>query len=164
MKNGSNFAAAINAAHASVEQAKRDGVRHAIECGRLLQQAKATVAHGQSDAWVSKQCSFSMRTAQLYMRVAKHVGDDPAKAQRVADLSLREIGRALSDRPVSRPQKRLSDPAQADLHGMLALWYQGKPEWRDEFLRRLCDEADRQGVPPAQVVFRENGAGREAEE
>jgi hypothetical protein len=36
---------------------------------------------------------------------------------------------------------------------MLGLWYQGKPEWRDEFLRRLRAEADRQGVPPEQVVF-----------
>lgn len=40
MSNGSNIAVAINAARASVEQAKREGVRHVIECGRLLQQAR----------------------------------------------------------------------------------------------------------------------------
>ena len=58
MSNGSNIAAAINAAHASVEQAKREGVRHAIECGRLLHEAKATVTHGQWDAWVRSSVRF----------------------------------------------------------------------------------------------------------
>src|SRR5688500_15552821 len=96
MNTGSNIAAAINAAHASVEQAKRDGVKHAIECGRLLSEAKATVAHGEWNAWVAGNCTFSMRTAQLYMKVAAYVGTDPAKAQRVADLSLRDIARLIS--------------------------------------------------------------------
>ncbi|MER8745838.1 DUF3102 domain-containing protein [Mesorhizobium sp. M1004] len=108
MSNGSNIAVAINAAHASVEQAKREGVRHVIECGRLLQQAKTTQPHGQWDAWVSDNCSFSMRTAQLYMKVAKHVGDDPAKAQRVADLNLRVLARL---KPSERPARTYGAPS-----------------------------------------------------
>lgn len=32
----SNIASAINAAHAGVEAAKREGARYAVECGRLL--------------------------------------------------------------------------------------------------------------------------------
>lgn len=35
----SNIASAINAAHAGVEAAKREGARYAVECGRLLVQA-----------------------------------------------------------------------------------------------------------------------------
>lgn len=89
--NGSNIAAAINAAHEQVEVAKRQAVVRAIECGKLLAEAKATVKHGEWDSWLEANCTFSARTARLYMKAAKHVGDDPAKWQRVADLSLREL-------------------------------------------------------------------------
>ncbi|MCJ2144715.1 hypothetical protein [Methylobacterium sp. E-066] len=46
----SNIAGAINAAHAGVEAAKREGARYAVECGRLLDQAKETGPHGGWDA------------------------------------------------------------------------------------------------------------------
>ena len=36
MNPQSNIAGAINAAHEKVEQSKRQGVKYAIECGRLL--------------------------------------------------------------------------------------------------------------------------------
>ncbi len=98
-----------------------------------------------------------MRTAQLYMRVAAHVGDDPAKAQRVADLSLRELGKAISDtRPAKAP---LSDADQAALHEMMAIWYRDKPEWREQWLDRLHREAEKQRVSPSKVVFPESGGG-----
>jgi hypothetical protein len=49
-------------------------VVHAIEYGRLLSEAKATVQHGQWDNWIRVNCSFAARTAQLYMRAHKHLG------------------------------------------------------------------------------------------
>jgi hypothetical protein len=97
---GSNIAAAINAAHDQVEASKREAVKHAIDCGRLLIEAKATAKHGEWDAWVSQHCSFSMRTAQLYMKAFRHVGDDPLKAQRVADMSLRDLA-AFMAQPIA---------------------------------------------------------------
>lgn len=92
----SNIAGAINAAHEAVETAKRQVAASARECGRLLAEAKETVAHGGWDAWVQEHCRFSMRTAQLYMRIYRETKDDDAKAQRVADLSIREIARELA--------------------------------------------------------------------
>jgi hypothetical protein len=137
----SNIAAMVNAEHAAVESAKRQGVRHAIECGRLLSEAKATSPHGQWDEWVKDNCNFSARTAQLYMRVFRHVGDDPAKAQRVADLSLREIAKMIStpgDKP--KAKRELTREERADLDKLLALWYAAPVPWRigftDELLKR----------------------------
>lgn len=92
----SNIAGAINAAHEAVESAKRQVAASARECGRLLAEAKETVAHGGWDAWVQEHCRFSLRTAQLYMRIYRETKDDDAKAQRVADLSIREIARELA--------------------------------------------------------------------
>ncbi len=42
----SNIAIAINAAHDRVEIRKREGTESAMEAGRLLIEAKSTVAHG----------------------------------------------------------------------------------------------------------------------
>ncbi len=93
----SNIAGAINAAHNKVETANLDSIRYATEAGRLLIQAKATVAHGAWIDWVKTNCSFSARTAQLYMRVADYLADDdPAKTQRVAHLGLGELDRELT--------------------------------------------------------------------
>src|SRR5690349_8922276 len=58
--------ALINAEHGKVEAAKAAAMEH---CGRLLAQAKETVPHGRWNAWVRANCAFSVRTAQLYMRL-----------------------------------------------------------------------------------------------
>lgn len=142
----SNIAAAINAAHERVEAAKQEGVRHAIECGKLLLAAKDTVEHGGWEAWVKAHCAFSPRTAQLYMRVAKHVGDDPAKAQRVADFSLREAARATASR-------RLPDKANASLHQVLALWFESTAEVRRRFARHIFEQGDISESELAQLLM-----------
>ena len=139
---GSNIASAINAAHAGVEAAKREGARYATECGRLLSQAKDTVPHGGWDAWLRLNTTVSPRTAQLYMRIARHVGDDPAKAQRVAGLSLREAAaeavvtkRALKPKPLNP----LTPEEQAQLAELMEAWAEAKdrPEWKEMFAREI---------------------------
>ena len=138
----SNIASAINAAHAGVEAAKREGARYAVDCGRLLASAKETVPHGGWDAWLRLNTTVSPRTAQLYMRIARHVEGDPAKAQRVAGLSLREAAaeatvakRALRPEPVNP----LSPEEQAWLSEVLEVWSERKdhPESKEAFAREL---------------------------
>ncbi|HEV2517918.1 MAG TPA: DUF3102 domain-containing protein [Devosia sp.] len=128
----SNIAGAINDAHANVEKAKRQAVVFAIECGKLLEQAKATVPHGSWKPWLAEHCTFSERTAQLYMKVAKHVGHDPAKAQRVADLSLRELA-VLMAKP-SRDEREAGD--------LLAVWYGTENASRIQFAAELLERGD----------------------
>jgi hypothetical protein len=87
----------INAEHAKAEAAARSAVDHALRAGELLIEAKGQCQHGEWGAWIQEHCEFSERTAQVYMRVARELPklDDP-KAQRVADLPLRDVSRLLA--------------------------------------------------------------------
>ncbi|WP_264051657.1 DUF3102 domain-containing protein [Methylobacterium flocculans] len=139
---GSNIAGAINAAHAGVEAAKREGARYAVECGRLLGEAKATVPHGGWDAWLRLNTTVSPRTAQLYMRIARHVESDPAKAQRVAGLSVREAAaEATVTKRALRPEPAnpLSVEEQAWLTELMDAWAEAKdrPDFKEAFVREI---------------------------
>jgi hypothetical protein len=100
----SDLAARIRAAH----QAVGDAMKHAIAAGELLIEAKEQVAHGEWLPWLEKHCELSGRTAQAYMRLARELGKmDPAKAQRVADLSVREAVKQIAHdvrKVVQRPE------------------------------------------------------------
>lgn len=142
---GSNIASAINAAHAGVEAAKREGARYAVECGRLLLEAKETVPHGGWDAWLRLNTTVSPRTAQLYMRIARHVEGDPAKAQRVADLSVREAAaEAAGERRRAVKNKPLSPEGEAQLAELMKAWDEAKdkPQWKEAFARELFKRGD----------------------
>jgi hypothetical protein len=118
----SNIACPINAAHAGVEAAKREGARYAVECGRLLAQAKDTVAHGGWDAWLRLNTTVSPRTAQLYMRVARHVEGDPAKAQRVAGLSVREAAAEATEPKRTATRKPMPPEVEHDFAELMKVW------------------------------------------
>ena len=136
----SNIAGAINAAHAGVEAAKREGARYATECGRLLIQAKETVPHGGWDAWLRLNTTVSPRTAQLYMRIARHVERDPAKAQRVAGLSVREAAaEATGPKRSTAARKLLSPEGEMWLTELRTLWDEApeKPQWKEDFAREI---------------------------
>ncbi len=93
-----DLAAQINHAHAEVEERIRAAVPHAIRAGELLLQAKAELPHGAFGNWISENCVFSERTAQGYMRLSRILPTlDSAKAQRVAEMPLREAMRELAD-------------------------------------------------------------------
>ncbi|MGN7126316.1 DUF3102 domain-containing protein [Methylorubrum thiocyanatum] len=139
----SNIASAINAAHAGVEAAKREGARYAVECGRLLAQAKETVPHGGWDAWLRQNTALSPRTAQLYMRIARHVEGDPIKAQRVAGLSVREAAaETAKPRRLTVARRPLSPEGEEWLAGFEALWAEALPECKELFAREIHARGD----------------------
>jgi hypothetical protein len=78
---------------------------HACSAGELLIQAKAKAGHGKWLSWLQDECELSVRTASLYMRLAKHrVGIEAQIGNAVADLTLRGA------------IKLLSSPRQSDPH------------------------------------------------
>ena len=88
----------VEAAHRAAQADARSALEHAARCGELLIEAKRAVGHGGWEAWISANCSFSTRTAQGYMRLTRKIPTlEPAKAQRVAGLPLREALRAVAD-------------------------------------------------------------------
>ena len=80
-----------------VEQADasmRDAVVHAIRAGDLLLEAKAMTGHGKWLRWVKANLAFDARTAQMYMRVAKHRED----AKRLSHLGISGVLKELARR------------------------------------------------------------------
>lgn len=59
-------AAAINAALAKCDVAATETLRWMIEAGRLLQEVRAKLPHGEYETWVRANCRVSLRMARLY--------------------------------------------------------------------------------------------------
>ena len=64
--------ALIRLGHNQVETALLTAVVRAIETGKALIAAKKQVGHGNFENYVTIECRFTVRTAQNYMRLAKH--------------------------------------------------------------------------------------------
>jgi hypothetical protein len=102
-----DLAVRIKAEHEAVSIALKDSVRHAIEAGTLLLEAKAQLEHGQWLPWLRDHCTISERTAQLYMRCAKSRDEIEEQIRNgVADLSLSEAAAILA---LSSDMKKLLD-------------------------------------------------------
>jgi len=93
----SDLAVRINAEHEKVKDALQRGAMHAIEAGRLLMQAKATVQHGEWLDWIGTNCQFAHRTAETYMRLAEGAHLLEANSQRAANMTYREAVRLIAE-------------------------------------------------------------------
>jgi hypothetical protein len=78
----------INHAHEECASALRRGLRHALEAGRLLLEAKAALPHGAWLPWLRANCKVPERTAQRYMRLAR---DLPALLEAENSASLADL-------------------------------------------------------------------------
>lgn len=85
-----DLAERINQAHQRCEAALRSGLQHALECGRLLSQAKSQLAHGEWLPWLCNNCEVTPRAAQGYMRVASRWPELAQNAKRVSHLPYRQ--------------------------------------------------------------------------
>jgi hypothetical protein len=77
----------INDEHQQAEAAAQSAIYHALEAGRLLNEAKGLVPHGQWLPWLQEHCSVTPRSAQIYMKLARELGD---KYETVSHLTMRE--------------------------------------------------------------------------
>ena len=94
-----DLAGQINREHVQAEQSARTALTHALKAGELLLTAKAQVGHGAWLDWLRDNCKVSGRTAQAYMRLARELPKlDDSKAQRVADMPLRQALAALTEK------------------------------------------------------------------
>lgn len=76
----------INSEQIQVEQAVRQVVIHAYQCGVLLTEAKQKVSHGQWGQWLKDNCIVGQRMAQNYMRLAANYSPETLPV----DSSIRE--------------------------------------------------------------------------
>lgn len=99
MNDLSNYAGQIRTEHELAKSKYREATQHAINCGNYLAEVKQQLPHGQYTHWVRNNCTFSIRTAQIYMRLA-------SKAQRVAHLPIRQAVELLAaPRSLTNSQK-----------------------------------------------------------
>jgi len=61
----------LKAEHAAVGTALRRSVERSMAAGDILLEAKAQLGHGEWLPWLAS-CDISERTAQRYMRLARH--------------------------------------------------------------------------------------------
>ena len=88
------LAESINREHAAAESTARTALSHAINAGKMLAEAKTAVGHGAWSAWVADNCRFSLRTAQVYVRLAADA-DGLTNAQATALLTITDAVRLL---------------------------------------------------------------------
>jgi hypothetical protein len=67
-----DLAERANAEHHACLTSIRTALAHATACGEILERIKKLVERGQWLSWVKDNLEFSERTAQVYMRLAKH--------------------------------------------------------------------------------------------
>jgi Protein of unknown function (DUF3102) len=107
IQQGANLTALagqINEAHARKEaalegvvKAAADALTHARDAGGLLLEAKAAVQHGEWLPWLQANVCFSLRTAQMYMKVSQGWEYLEAKCATVAHLGLRQAMALLTE-------------------------------------------------------------------
>jgi DUF3102 family protein len=107
------LAARINAEHRACVSAMVDTLEHAMNAGYLLREAKAECPHGRWLRWLEDNFEGSVRTAQVYMRLARdRFLLPPANAQGSALLSIDGALRALVEAKDTTPIVDLTARAQ----------------------------------------------------
>ena len=145
-----NLAAEINAAFADARTKAaaattdaRQAVTRALECGRLLNRQKETLAHGAWQPWLAAHCpDISFPTARRYMKLSKH-----SHETLLADAAgLRQAYLAtgvLPDTPRHRPAPDADTPTVGFVRGLdlFRRWFNTRIE--QEPLARWTPEARR---------------------
>jgi hypothetical protein len=89
------LAKTIRTEHTAAQTAMRNAVAHALNAGDALAQAKAALSGNWLD-WLRSNCSLSVRTAQLYMRLAQHRLEIEHKLSGAPDFTVRAAQRFVS--------------------------------------------------------------------
>jgi hypothetical protein len=84
-----------NREHSRAQGAARQSVKHAVEAGGLLLQAKKEVSHGDFTRWLEENFEGSPRHARRYMQLATAAAQNRIDANEV--FSLREAENILRD-------------------------------------------------------------------
>lgn len=111
----SQLAESINDEHRGVIDCAKRSLHHAKAAGDKLRNAKKKLGkHGDWESWLSNSVDFSRRTAQAYMRIARHWGELEAKAdslnaQGVAFLGIHRAMQLLAKPKAQAPSKKAAN-------------------------------------------------------
>jgi Protein of unknown function (DUF3102) len=106
-----DLAAQIEHEHQAARSAAEMVVAHAVECGELLIEAKAGLAHAEWLPWLEEYTTVSARQAQVYMRLARHRAEiEAANAQRDSHLPIRDAIALLADHDKAEAHLTVTEP------------------------------------------------------
>jgi hypothetical protein len=89
-----DLAARIKAEHSASVLAGRKSLTHAINAGRLLNEAKDQLKHGQWLPWLREHCGIPERSCHRYMGLAAYAAE--SKSADLADLSVADAPAAAA--------------------------------------------------------------------
>jgi hypothetical protein len=139
--------AAIKHEHAAASRAAQSALQHALEAGRLLAEAKATIPHGSWESYVKDSCGIAPRTASLYQRLHRHRDRLPNR-QHAAELSLRQAARLL-EQPKATAETVADDPKKAEYWAarINAAWG-GAIDGMEADVGRIAESLSDDSMPP----------------
>jgi hypothetical protein len=122
----SELAAQANHHHQSAQDKATEAVRHAVEAGRALTDAKAALGHGEWSTWLADNFKGSARHARRYMQLHQRMLELPeSKRTHVANLpSLRQALEAITpdDKKGSPVRESLLSRPANDRHFTFTAW------------------------------------------
>jgi len=129
------IAVRVRNAHAGVVHATANLLDHAMTAGAALIEAQLQVPDGEWVSWLEKHCDFRLRTAQVYMQLARRRSD--LEGQHTAPRSLRGALAALnrSDRarfPTTSHRTTKTPQSRMVLNSLA--WAGAAPQERTHFL------------------------------
>lgn len=98
----------IKRAYQAAVGAARSAIEHAIECGKLVLEAKAQVGHSGWLAWIDADLSFGARQAQKYCRLVQHADALP-NATSDAHLGIDQALAVVAEPEVKEPQRPVTE-------------------------------------------------------
>jgi hypothetical protein len=99
---------------ASMNSAMATNCDRVVQVGKMLAQIKTVIGHGEWVSWQTKHLSFSLRTSQVYMQVAKNIPKLVAsKNAESAFLTIEGVLKALPSppKPARAPSTNGNPPA-----------------------------------------------------
>lgn len=146
--------AAIRQEHAAVNRAAQSALQHALEAGRLLAEAKATIPHGSWESYVKDSCGIAPRTASLYQRLHRHRDRLPNR-QHVAELSVRQAARLL-EQPKAKAETACDNPTKAEYWAarINAAWAGAIADMEAD-VGRIAESLGDDSIPPQELRRRD---------
>jgi len=135
--------AAVKAGIAAADAARSAG----IELLAAKAELKAEVGHGEWSAWCKANLTFSLRTAQVYMQLAK---TQRAALSEAAEKSIREALKQLG-REVDEIEEPETEQEKQEREAQEAKWKQEETEWEKGRPEREQREAQQH-----EILQREN--------
>lgn len=140
------LASRINEDHEAVLAAYRSSIERALDAGNRLDEVKQRVGYGHYGAWVKRNCSFSIASAQLYHRIARRLAEMPDMRAKILELDLNK-----ADELMRREREKRMNAERLDLQSLesaLCEYVCGASEVVQQTKKRVGDNAWERWVGP----------------